>query len=202
MPNGGNLRPTRRFGSVDEYNAAAKKVMMASGVAINDLNAAIAPHLATMQRATDVHFTSEGSALLAKHVARSIEAQLDTGLRTSAASSASRPPNVIFVLADDQGWGDSGHNGHPCARTPHLDQLAESRFFHDGTVSSATRLSSHHKHAGSEQAAAVVSGPGDSLRHNGQEQADEDPFTMPRAAFDRAIAFAEEHADKPFYLHV
>ncbi|MGV2337587.1 MAG UNVERIFIED_CONTAM: hypothetical protein LVR18_27075 [Planctomycetaceae bacterium] len=64
------------------------KVMMASGVAINDLNAAIAPHLATMQRANDVHFTSEGSALLAKHVARSIEAQLDTGLRTSAETSA------------------------------------------------------------------------------------------------------------------
>lgn len=124
VPNGGNLRPTRRFGSVDEYNAAAEKVMMASGVAINDLNAAIAPHLSTMQRANDVHFTSEGSALLAKHVAKSIEAQLDIGLRTSASASAARPPNVIFVLADDLGWGDSGHNGHPCARTPHLDQLA------------------------------------------------------------------------------
>jgi len=76
VPNGGNLSPTRRFGSVDQYNAIAKKVMTDNGVAIDDLNTAIAPHVATMQKPDDVHFTPEGSELLAKAVAASIETQL------------------------------------------------------------------------------------------------------------------------------
>ena len=87
--------------------------MTESGVTINDLNAAIAPHVEKMQRANDVHFTDEGSALLAKQVAKSIEAQLGIGTRTSAGTQSARLPNVIFVLADDQGWGDSAYNGHP-----------------------------------------------------------------------------------------
>mgnify|MGYP003323076918 CR=1 FL=1 len=23
------------------------------------------------------------------------------------------PPNIILIMADDQGWGDVGYNGHP-----------------------------------------------------------------------------------------
>ena len=34
------------------------------------------------------------------------------------------PPNIIVMLADDQGWGDMGIHGHPSIHTPHLDQLA------------------------------------------------------------------------------
>ncbi len=33
-------------------------------------------------------------------------------------------PNVVLVMADDQGWGDTGYNGHPDLKTPHLDALA------------------------------------------------------------------------------
>ena len=33
-------------------------------------------------------------------------------------------PNVIFILADDWGWGDLGVYGHQQLRTPNLDQLA------------------------------------------------------------------------------
>ena len=33
-------------------------------------------------------------------------------------------PNVLLVMADDQGWGDTGYNGHPDLKTPHLDALA------------------------------------------------------------------------------
>ncbi|NDV61575.1 sulfatase-like hydrolase/transferase [Puniceicoccales bacterium CK1056] len=34
-------------------------------------------------------------------------------------------PNIIFILADDLGYGDLGVTGHPYARTPHIDRLAE-----------------------------------------------------------------------------
>jgi acyl-CoA thioesterase-1 len=76
VPKGGNLSPTRRFGSVDEYNSIARKVMTESGVAINDLNAYIAPHVEKVGRPTDVHFTDEGYALLAQKVAQEVSAQL------------------------------------------------------------------------------------------------------------------------------
>ena len=76
VPKGGNLSPTRRFGSIDEYNAIARKVMTESGVAIDDLNAAIASHVEKVGRPTDVHFTDEGYALLAQKVAQEVSAQL------------------------------------------------------------------------------------------------------------------------------
>ena len=41
----------------------------------------------------------------------------------SGAASATRP-NVIFILADDLGWGDLGCYGQQRIRTPHLDRLA------------------------------------------------------------------------------
>jgi len=34
-------------------------------------------------------------------------------------------PNIIFILADDLGYGDLGVTGHPYAMTPNLDRLAE-----------------------------------------------------------------------------
>ncbi|HAD62145.1 MAG TPA: N-acetylgalactosamine-6-sulfatase, partial [Planctomycetaceae bacterium] len=27
-------------------------------------------------------------------------------------------PNVVFILSDDQGWGDYGFMGHPHVKTP------------------------------------------------------------------------------------
>jgi lysophospholipase L1-like esterase len=78
VPMGGNLAPNRRFDSVDKYNAIAAKVMAELGVATNDLNTAIAPHVATLGRPNDVHFTTEGSEFLAERVTRSVAAQLPT----------------------------------------------------------------------------------------------------------------------------
>ena len=46
----------------------------------------------------------------------------------SQASGVERPPNVVFMFADDLGYGDLGCYGHPYAQTPALDQLAK-----DGT---------------------------------------------------------------------
>lgn len=76
VPNGGVLAPNRRFGSVDQYNAIAEKVMRENGVAIDDLNAAITPSVAEMQQPNDVHFKPEGSARLASYVAASISSAL------------------------------------------------------------------------------------------------------------------------------
>nr|WP_236649137.1 sulfatase-like hydrolase/transferase [Rhodopirellula sp. SM50] len=40
-------------------------------------------------------------------------------------STAQRPPNIVFMFADDLGYGDLGCYGHPYAKTPALDQLAK-----------------------------------------------------------------------------
>ena len=53
----------------------------------------------------------------------------------SAAHGAERPPNVVMIVADDQGWTDFGLMGHPVVKTPHLDKLAaESAVFPNGYV--------------------------------------------------------------------
>lgn len=54
-------------------------------------------------------------------------------------------PNVVFVITDDQGYGDLGFTGNPVIETPHLDQLAgESVWledFHVAPSCSPTRSS-------------------------------------------------------------
>lgn len=42
------------------------------------------------------------------------------------AAAAPAQPNIVLVMADDQGWGDTSYNGHPELKTPHLDALAAS----------------------------------------------------------------------------
>jgi N-acetylgalactosamine-6-sulfatase len=39
-------------------------------------------------------------------------------------SSAADRPNIVFILADDLGYGDLACYGHPYAQTPNLDRLA------------------------------------------------------------------------------
>lgn len=55
-----------------------------------------------------------------------------------AARGADRPPNVVMIVADDQGWTDYSFMGHPHVRTPNLDRLAsEGRAYRRGYVPSS-----------------------------------------------------------------
>jgi len=46
-------------------------------------------------------------------------------------------PNIIFIFADDWGWGDLGCHGHPYLKTPNIDRLAsEGTDFHRFSVAS------------------------------------------------------------------
>lgn len=52
-------------------------------------------------------------------------------------SQAETPPNIVFIFADDWGWGDLGCHGHPYIKTPNIDRLArEGTDFHRFTVAS------------------------------------------------------------------
>lgn len=60
------------------------------------------------------------------------------------AHTASDLPNIVLCMADDQGWGDMGYNGHPKLHTPNFDTLAATgikfdRFYAAAPVCSPTR---------------------------------------------------------------
>lgn len=61
----------------------------------------------------------------------------------SAVRAADRP-NVILMMADDMGWGDTGYNGNSVIKTPNLDQMSRDgirfdRFYAASSVCSPTR---------------------------------------------------------------
>lgn len=67
-------------------------------------------------------------------------------LAVGSASPADSPrrPNIIFILADDLGWGDLHCYGSRDAKTPNLDRLAEqgtlfTQFYTAGSVCSPSR---------------------------------------------------------------
>ncbi len=67
-------------------------------------------------------------------------------LLAGAISSAEDRPNIILVMADDQGWGQVGYYNHPYLKTPNLDAMAAAglrfdRFYAGGPVCSPTRAS-------------------------------------------------------------
>ncbi len=50
----------------------------------------------------------------------------------SLSLSSAKAPNILFIITDDQGYGDLSCHGNPAIKTPHLDQLySESTVFTD-----------------------------------------------------------------------
>ena len=47
-------------------------------------------------------------------------------LGSSWAGEKSSRPNILMIMSDDQGWGDTGYNGNREVQTPNLDRLAAS----------------------------------------------------------------------------
>ena len=65
-------------------------------------------------------------------------------LSTCTCSFAAQHPNILLIMADDQGWGDTGYNGHPFVQTPNLDAMVANgavfnRFYAAAPVCSPTR---------------------------------------------------------------
>jgi len=54
-------------------------------------------------------------------------------------------PNIVFILADDLGYGEVGYNGQKIIRTPHVDRLARegmilTRHYSGNAVCSPSRV--------------------------------------------------------------
>jgi len=57
-----------------------------------------------------------------------------------------KKPNIIIILTDDMGWGDTGYNGNKIQKTPSLDRMAQQgirfdRFYAASCVCAPTRAS-------------------------------------------------------------
>jgi len=55
-------------------------------------------------------------------------------------------PNIILIMTDDQGWGQTGYYDHPVLKTPNLNAMAENglrfdRFYAGAPQCSPTRAS-------------------------------------------------------------
>ena len=55
----------------------------------------------------------------------------------SQKKTKNKQPNIIFIVSDDQAWGDYSFMDHPHIQTPNIDQLAkESATYTRGYVTS------------------------------------------------------------------
>ncbi|MBM4154144.1 MAG: arylsulfatase [Lentisphaerae bacterium] len=97
-------------------------------------------------------------------------------LLAGSAAAAGRRPNLVWVMADDLGWGDLGCYGQKVIRTPRLDAMAReglrfTHFYAGATVCAPSRsvlmTGLHHGHtrvrgnAGKENPLAQALRPGD-----------------------------------------
>jgi arylsulfatase A-like enzyme len=70
-------------------------------------------------------------------------AALGTPVESHSATAATKPPNIVLVMTDDQGYGDLSFTGNPILKTPHIDAFARQsvRFtaFHVSPTCAPTR---------------------------------------------------------------
>ena len=112
------VKPFRLPEDAVKYNAAALGVIRANNIQVNDLYELVLPKLNTLQKRRNVHFTEEGSKVLGEQVADVIQSAL------GAVNSVDKKPNVIYILADDLGYGDLSCYGQKKFQTPNIDRLA------------------------------------------------------------------------------
>jgi arylsulfatase A len=96
-----------------------------------------------------------------------------------AAAPAARPPNVVFILADDLGYGDVGAFGQKRIRTPNIDRLAAegtkfTQAYAGATVCGPSRCSLM---TGLHGGHAYIRGNRE-LKPEGQEPMPADTFTL------------------------
>lgn len=65
-------------------------------------------------------------------------------LGAQATKENTERPNIILIMTDDQGWGQTGYYNHPALKTPNLDAMAANglrfdRFYAGAPVCSPTR---------------------------------------------------------------
>jgi len=70
---------------------------------------------------------------------------LVSSVRAARAASPKRP-NIVLIMTDDQGWGQTGYYNHPVLKTPNIDKMAANglrfdRFYAGAPVCSPTRAS-------------------------------------------------------------
>ena len=68
------------------------------------------------------------------------------GIILGSARTYADGPNIVLVMADDHGYGDTGFTGHPFVQTPNLDHMSDhgvvmNRFYASAPVCSPTRAS-------------------------------------------------------------
>ncbi len=50
---------------------------------------------------------------------------LALSIHTTSTAHAADKPNILFIFADDWGWGDLSCHGHPYVKTPNIDRLSK-----------------------------------------------------------------------------
>ncbi len=117
-----------------EHNRMADGVMAAAGVPSSDFYSLLVKRL-ELTRGDQFHWKDEAYKVLAEVVVTSVKRELGAAVTASGSPEKRRrgateplrqvsPPNIVFILADDVGWGDLGSYGATKTRTPNLDRLA------------------------------------------------------------------------------
>lgn len=85
-------------------------------------------------------------AVSAIAVTLSISHLFQSRIYATTCDDSTRRPNIVLIMADDQGWGETSYNSHPILKTPNLDAMAANglrfeRFYAAAPVCSPTRAS-------------------------------------------------------------